>query len=160
MASLTVYHTIPTLNDPEKHFENIMGRGENAGHQHFLIFPYVFYVFREKEKSPFQQHLFCRLQMLSIWPSLKFYLLVKSQPFLEQALFSLVCKTSLFKTLLEKDKLLIMSNSSFFHSVFYPFGELFAIFIEFKIVVCKLLKFGRVQILSFGKGLYLGSANF
>ena len=33
---------------------------------------------------------------------------------------------------------------SFSHSVFYPFGELHAIFIKFKIVVCKLLQFRRV----------------
>ena len=30
------------------------------------------------------------------------------------------------------------------HSVFYPFGELSAIFIKFEIVVCKLFQFGRV----------------
>ena len=31
-------------------------------------------------------------------------------------------KTSLLKTLWEKEKLLVMSNFSFSHSVFYPFG--------------------------------------
>ena len=31
-----------------------------------------------------------------------------------------VCSTSLFKTLWEKEKLLVTSNFSFFHSVFYP----------------------------------------
>ena len=31
-----------------------------------------------------------------------------------------------------------------FHSVFQPFGELSAIFIKFKIVVCKLFQFERV----------------
>ena len=36
---------------------------------------------------------------------------------------------------------------------FYHFGDLFAIFINFKIVVCKLSQYGRVQNLSFGKGL-------
>ena len=34
-----------------------------------------------------------------------------------------------------------MSNFSFSHSVFYPFRELTAIFIKFKIVVCKLFHF-------------------
>ena len=53
-------------------------------------------------------------------------------------LFSLVCCTSLLKTLWEKEKLLIWSNFSFSHSIFYPSGELFTIFIEFEIVVCKL----------------------
>ena len=44
----------------------------------------------------------------------------------------------------EKEKLLITSNFSFSHSVFYPFWELFAIFIKFEIIVCKLFQFGRV----------------
>ena len=43
--------------------------------------------------------------------------------------------TSLLKTLWEKEKLLATSNFSFSHSVFYPFGKLSAIFINFKIVV-------------------------
>ena len=57
------------------------------------------------------------------------------------------------KTLWEKEKLLVTSNFSFSHSVFYPFGELSTIFIKFEIVVCKLFQFGRVQNLSFGEGL-------
>ena len=37
---LTLHHTIPLLKTL-KHmaFENIMGKGENAGNQHFLLFP-------------------------------------------------------------------------------------------------------------------------
>ena len=42
------------------------------------------------------------------------------------------------KTLLKKEKLLITSNLSLSQSVFCHTGELFAIFIKFKIVVCKL----------------------
>ena len=41
----------------------------------------------------------------------------------------------------------------FSHSVSYPFGELSSIFMKFEIVVCNLFQFGRVQDLSFGKGL-------
>ena len=55
-----------------------------------------------------------------------------------------VCSTSLLKTLWEKEKLLVPSNFSFSHSVFYTFEELSSIFIKFEIVVCKLLQFGRV----------------
>ena len=44
-----------------------------------------------------------------------------------------------YKTLLEKEKLLVTSNFSFSHSAFYPFGELSAIFIKFEIVACKTL---------------------
>ena len=36
-------HTIPTFNNPEKEsFEKIVGKRENAGNQHFLLFPNVF----------------------------------------------------------------------------------------------------------------------
>ena len=45
---------------------------------------------------------------------------------------------------------LVKSNFFFSHSVFYHLGELFAIFISFKIVACKLFRFGRVWNLSFG----------
>ena len=44
----------------------------------------------------------------------------------------------------EKEKLLILNNFSFSLSVFYTFGELSAIFIRLQIVICKLLRFGRV----------------
>ena len=54
-------------------------------------------------------------------------------------------ETSLLKTLWEKEKLLIMSNFSFTHSVFYQFRELSAIYIKFKIVVCKLVQFWPVS---------------
>ena len=46
-----------------------------------------------------------------------------------------------------------MSNFSFLHIVFYWFGELPAIFIKQKAVVCKLFQFGSVLNLSFGKVL-------
>ena len=36
---LTLDNTIPTFNHPEtESFENIVGKGENAGNQHFLLF--------------------------------------------------------------------------------------------------------------------------
>ena len=59
----------------------------------------------------------------------------------------------LLNTLWEKEELLLTSNFSFSHSVFYPSGELSTILIKFGIVVCKLLRFGRILNLSFGKGL-------
>ena len=36
-CSLTLYHTILTFSK-KKPFENIVGKGENAGKQHFLLF--------------------------------------------------------------------------------------------------------------------------
>ena len=76
-------------------------------------------------------------------------------PFPNKPWFLRVCSTSLLKALWEKEKLLVTSNFSFSHSVFYPFWELSAIFVKWKNVVCKLFQFGRVQNLSFGKGLTL-----
>ena len=65
-------------------------------------------------------------------------------PFPNKPWFLRVCSTSPLKTLWEKEKLLVKSNFSFSRSVFYPFGELSAIFLKFEIVVCKLFQFGRV----------------
>ena len=41
---LTLYHMIPTVNDLEekKPFEDIVGKGENAGSPHFFPFPTMF----------------------------------------------------------------------------------------------------------------------
>ena len=60
-----------------KPLENIVGKGENAGNQHFLLFPQCFLPF-PKQIPISQSHLYCRLQMLSIWTSLKFHHLEKS----------------------------------------------------------------------------------
>ena len=81
------------------------------------------------------------------------YKLLLLNPFPNKPLFLCFCSTCVMKTLWEKEKLLITSNFSFPHSVFYPFKQLSAIFFKFKIVFCNLLQFGRVYILSFGKGL-------
>ena len=59
-------------------FKNIIGKGENAGNQHFLLFPWYF-LFYQRKKSSFQQHSFCRLHKLSIWNRLKFCILVFSK---------------------------------------------------------------------------------
>ena len=72
-------------------------------------------------------------------------------PFQNKPWFLRVCSTGLLKKLREKEKLLVTSNFSFSHSVFYLFVELFAIFILCEIVVCKLFQFGKVQNSSFGK---------
>ena len=65
-------------------------------------------------------------------------------PFPNKPWLSRVCFIILLKTQWEKEKLLVTSNFSFSHSVFFPFWKLSAIFIKFKIVVCKLFQFGRV----------------
>ena len=58
-------------------------------------------------------------------------------PFPNKPLFSRVCSTSLLKTQWERKKLLVTSNFSFSHSVFYAVGELLTISIKSKIVICK-----------------------
>ena len=78
---------------------------------------------------------------------------ISFNPFPDKPWFSCVCSTSILKTRWEKEKLLVIINFSFSHTVFYPFGELPAIFIKFKIVICKLFQFGRVYNLLSGKGL-------
>ena len=54
----------------EKPFEIIAGQGENAGNQHFLLFPQCF-LLAPKRISAVKFPLFCRLYMLSIRTSLK-----------------------------------------------------------------------------------------
>ena len=56
-------------------------------------------------------------------------------PFPNKPWFLRVCSTSLLKTLWEKEKLLVTSNFSFSHSVFYPFEEPSSIFIKFENIV-------------------------
>ena len=55
-----------------------------------------------------------------------------------------VCNRSLLKTLWEKKKLLVTSNFSFSHNVFYTIVKLSTLFIKFEIVVCKVLQFESV----------------
>ena len=77
-TALTFYHIVQTFTTLyKKTFENIVGKGENAGNQHFPLFPQSFPPF-PKEISSFHSHLLCHLQMLSIWTSLKFCCLVES----------------------------------------------------------------------------------
>ena len=47
-------------------FENTMGKGENAGNQHFLPFPQCFLLY-QGEKPSLQQYFICQLQIISIW---------------------------------------------------------------------------------------------
>ena len=68
-------------------------------------------------------------------PRLTWVKTFRFNPFPNKLWFLRVCSTSLLKTLWEKEKLLVTSNFSFSHSVFYPFAKLSAIFISFEIVV-------------------------
>ena len=106
----------------EKAFENTAEKGENAGNQHFLLFPQCF------------QHFLNQISMFNILSSVNAFNLNHSK------LFSFSKELSYIFIL---EKLLITSNF-FSHCVFYLFGELFAIFVKFEFVVCRVFEFGRV----------------
>ena len=70
---------------------------------------------------------------------------LQGQPFSQTSPGFYVSAVQVFgKNCGEKEKLLLMSNFSFSHSVFHPFRELSAIFIKSEIVVCKVFQFGRL----------------
>ena len=69
----------------------------------------------------------------------------KISPFPKQALVFTCLQCSLLKTLWEKEKSLVMSNFSFTHSVFYPFGELSAIVIIFNCCLQSLSVWKRLK---------------
>ena len=71
----TLLHNHGTLK--KKPFENIVRKRENAGNQHFLLFPQCFLSF-QKQISIIQSHWISCLQMLSNWISLQVCRLVKS----------------------------------------------------------------------------------
>ena len=121
-----------------KRLEHTVGKGEIARYEQFLLFPQCF------QKACFPG----ASKGVIVWEWVKSSALIQwlkptvnINPFPNKPWFSRVCSTSLLKTLREKEKLLIMSNFSFSHSVFYNFRELSTIFIKLKIVLCQ---FGRV----------------
>ena len=85
-----------------------------------------------------------KIQVNPIHTILKYGDYYDFNPFRNKPWFLRVCSVSLLKKLWEKEKVRVMSNFSFSHSVFYPFEELSAIFIKPEIVVCRLLQFERV----------------
>ena len=86
--------------------EKIVGKEENAGYQHFLLFPQCF------QKAFYLGYL--GPLKVGIWQQ-------RVNPFPNKPWFSRVCYTSLYKTPWEKEKLLVTSNFSFSHNVFLPF---------------------------------------
>ena len=79
------------------------------------------------------------------YPSKKKFLQMFYNLLLNKTIIFCVCNTKLLKTLREKEKLLVASNFSFSHSVFFfTLFENFVIFVNFEIVVCELYQVGRV----------------
>ena len=56
----------------EKYFENIVGKRENAGNQHFLLFPQFFLPY-QREIASFEPQWKHHLQKLSIWTKFKLF---------------------------------------------------------------------------------------
>ena len=124
--------------------ENIVRIGEKTGKQHFLLFPQYFLSFPQNKFHFFDLIYFVICKCFQIWSGLNLVVWYRVNPFPYKPWFVRVCSKMSLKTLWEKDKMLLTSNFSFFHSVFYPFVELSFIFIKVKIIVCKLFQFGRV----------------
>ena len=155
-----------------KRVENTVGKGEIARYEQFFLFPQCFQKacfpggvkgcrcvthyhtmphFDVLETYSCRKHcqkktIACNKQFLLFSQCFLPYmaLIFHFNPFPNKPWIFSVCSTSLLKTLWEKEKLLVTSNFSFSHSVFYSFRELSAIVIKFKIIVCKLFQFGRV----------------
>ena len=60
-----VYNDVFLVPLGKRPFENIVGKGENADNQHFLLFPQFFLPYQRKI-APFESQLNCCLQMLSV----------------------------------------------------------------------------------------------
>ena len=118
-----------------------MGKGQIACYEQFLFFPQLF----QKTCTADTEKPGLAWEMVKMGVRNRerggFFFL---NPFPNKPWFLRVWSARLLKTPWEKEKLLVTSNFSFFHSVFYPFGVLSAILIKFEIVVCKLFHFGRV----------------
>ena len=100
-------------------------------------------------KAKVQSFHFCSVYTsIQIYPTTYLF-----NPYQNKLWFLRVCSTTLLKIQWEKEKLLVTSNFSFSHNVFYLFGELSAIFIKFEIFVCKFFRFGSFKIYCFMKGL-------
>ena len=72
--------------------------------------------------SQFHQIWNCCLGTHSVWKSLKFIIWERVNPFPHNDTFWCPWETSLLKTQWEKEKLLVTSNFSFSHNVFYLFA--------------------------------------
>ena len=100
-----------------KTLENTVGKGEIARNEQFLLFPQRFLAFSRTSRH-FPQIQNCRLQPLSLWKRLKLVVWEKVNPFQNKPWFYVSAVQVFWKRCGEKEKLLILSNFSFSHSVF------------------------------------------
>ena len=125
-----------------------MGQKEITSNQLFLFFPQCFLPFH-RQFHQIQLHYICCQHMVhtTLWKKhiYLFFLVIwqNINPLQNKPWFLQVFITNLLKTLWEKEKLLIKSNFSFSHSVFYPYEELSATLSKVKTVTCKPSQLGR-----------------
>ena len=119
-----------------KVFENIVGKGENAGNQQFFSF------------SHNVLFLICNRNHLS-----------KINPFPNNPWFLHVYSISLLKTPWEKEKLLVTSNFTF-SQCFLPFWRTMCYFCHVWNCHMQTLSVWKSKICRLGRGLYLLSAKF
>ena len=137
--SLTLNHTIPTLNELSKEaFWKHCCKTRKCWLLAFSLFPTMISTLSKTANiilsTAVYQHYICCLKMLLIWFWAKIFSFIRLNkavnPFPNKPWFLHVCITSLLKTLWEKEKLLVTSNFPFSHSVFYPFEDLSFIFYQ------------------------------
>ena len=145
----------------------LWAKGENVGYQHFffipkcnqtgLLFKGFFFgrknIYLSDSVDPGSDWTF-----FAVWSSI--YTVstgsVSStlQPFPKQDLVFTRLQYKSFKNTVGKGEIALKEQFLLFpQCFFYPFGEVSAIFIKFKIVVCKVFQFGWVWNSSFGEGL-------
>ena len=90
------------MEEISKQVENTVGKGEIARYEQFLLFPQCF----QKACFPGASKGVIVWEWVNLFPNKPWFLSV--------------CNTSLLKNT-TKEKLLVMSNFSFSHSVFNPF---------------------------------------
>ena len=95
---LTLYHTIPTFNDPAKTAcRKHCGKRRKCWIPAFSPFPAMFSTHPQKNFC-FESHLFCHMQMLLIWTSLKFCCLVKELNYEQMPIIWLYKQEERFKS--------------------------------------------------------------
>ena len=124
-------------------------------HQHFLLFLQGFL------KSSFSGSLklgigfsrgsldYCPIMHMTIK---EVQARVSLNPFPYNPWFLRICSTALLKTPWEKEKLLVTSNFSSSHSVFYPFEEPSGILLKFKFSSANSFSLEESKICRLGKG--------
>ena len=109
-----------------------------------MLFPKYYLPF-PKEISLFESRLYCRLQMLSSWSNLKFYCLVKTEPFTTHSRLLMTLKKKLFEKIVGKGENVGIGIFSFSQNVFYSIRDRNHHFSNIWYVVCRCFESGQVQ---------------